>query len=89
TGDDLAEDATTHPPDDRIRCASAASTRATSAATREGWLGSIEGLRISLTAAKDKLAQIDQRSSRATAPTCLSGKNPYTERVFLSGRVWS
>jgi integrase len=33
-----------------------------SEAEREGWLGEVEGLRISLTGAKDKLAQIDRRS---------------------------
>ncbi len=31
-------------------------------AEREGWLGEIEGLRISLAGAEDKLAQIDRRS---------------------------
>ena len=29
----------------------------------EGWLGEVEGLRISLAGAEDKLAQIDRRSS--------------------------
>jgi hypothetical protein len=33
-----------------------------SEAEREGWLGEIEGLKISLTGADDKLAQIDRRS---------------------------
>jgi hypothetical protein len=33
-------------------------------AEREGWLGEVEGLRISLGGANDKLAQIDRRSSR-------------------------
>ncbi|WP_406323660.1 hypothetical protein [Streptomyces sp. NBC_01637] len=33
-------------------------------AEREGWLGEIEGLRISLAGAEDKLAQIDQRGSQ-------------------------
>ncbi|MFI5774712.1 hypothetical protein ACIA74_40905 [Streptomyces sp. NPDC051658] len=37
-------------------------------AEREGWLGEIEGLRISLAGAEDKLARIDQRSSRAIDP---------------------
>ena len=32
-------------------------------AEREGWLGEVEGLRISLTGANDKLAQIDRRST--------------------------
>ena len=31
-------------------------------AEREGWLGEIEGLQISLAGANDKLAQIDRRS---------------------------
>jgi hypothetical protein len=35
-----------------------------SEAEREGWLGEIEGLQISLTGASDKLAQIDRRASR-------------------------
>lgn len=34
-----------------------------SEAEREGWLGEVEGLKISLTGAKDKLAQIDRRTS--------------------------
>jgi hypothetical protein len=32
-------------------------------AEREGWLGEVEGLRISLTGANDKLAQIDKRTN--------------------------
>jgi hypothetical protein len=32
-------------------------------AKREGWLGEIEGLQISLAGAEDKLAQIDRRTS--------------------------
>ena len=36
-------------------------------AEREGWLGEVEGLKISLAGANDKLAQIDRRS---TAPHC-------------------
>jgi hypothetical protein len=31
-------------------------------AEREGWLGEVEGLQVSLAAAEDKLAQIDKRS---------------------------
>ena len=31
-------------------------------AEREGWLGEIEGLQVSLAGANDKLAQIDRRS---------------------------
>ena len=38
-------------------------------AEREGWLGEIEGLKISLAGANDKLAQIDRRSQ---APTTVS-----------------
>jgi hypothetical protein len=35
-------------------------------AEREGWLGEIEGLKISLAGANDKLAQIDRRSQART-----------------------
>ena len=35
-------------------------------AEREGWLGEIEGLKISLAGAQDKLAQIDRRPQPAT-----------------------
>ncbi|WP_445183330.1 hypothetical protein ACTXG6_33095 [Pseudonocardia sp. Cha107L01] len=31
-------------------------------AEREGWLGEVEGLKVSLAGAEDKLAQIDRRS---------------------------
>ena len=31
-------------------------------AEREGWLGEVEGLKVSLAGAHDKLAQIDRRS---------------------------
>jgi hypothetical protein len=34
-------------------------------AGREGWLGEAEGLRVSLAAARDKLAQLDERTRRA------------------------
>jgi hypothetical protein len=34
-------------------------------AEREGWLGEIEGLKISLAGANDKLAQIDRRPRNA------------------------
>jgi hypothetical protein len=34
-------------------------------AEREGWLGEVEGLQVSLAAAEDKLAQIDKRSRAA------------------------
>lgn len=39
-------------------------------AEREGWLGEVEGLRVSLAGAEDKLAQIDRRTTR-DAPTHL------------------
>lgn len=39
-------------------------------AEREGWLGEVEGLRVSLAAAEDKLAQIDRRAT-GTSPTRL------------------
>jgi hypothetical protein len=35
-------------------------------AEREGWHGEIEGLKISLAGAHDKLTQISRRTSRAT-----------------------
>ncbi|WNV84919.1 site-specific integrase [Umezawaea sp. Da 62-37] len=38
-------------------------------AEREGWLGEAEGLRVSLAAAQDKLAQLDDRSRRSTTVT--------------------
>ncbi|MGH3224854.1 MAG: recombinase [Streptosporangiaceae bacterium] len=37
-------------------------------AEREGWLGEIEGLKISLAGAGDKLAQIDRRLRAAAVP---------------------
>lgn len=38
-------------------------------AEREGWLGEVEGLRVSLAGARAKLAQIDQRTQQATPVT--------------------
>jgi hypothetical protein len=35
-------------------------------ADREGWLGEVEGLNISLAGANDKLAQLDRRSPTTT-----------------------
>ncbi|MFB6528677.1 hypothetical protein [Streptomyces sp. NPDC056399] len=35
-------------------------------AEREGWLGEVEGLRVSLAGAEDELAQIDRRGSGRT-----------------------
>jgi hypothetical protein len=43
-----------------------------SEAEREGWLGEIEGLKISLAGANGKLAQIDRRASRATPSISVS-----------------
>ncbi len=37
-------------------------------AEREGWLGEVEGLKVSLAGAEDKLAQIDRRSHRTADP---------------------
>ncbi|MFJ3091419.1 hypothetical protein [Streptomyces sp. NPDC086838] len=46
-------------------------------AEREGWNGEVEGLKVSLSGAEDKLAQIDGRSQKATInlgmPTTKSG----------------
>ncbi|MFJ9350937.1 hypothetical protein [Streptomyces sp. NPDC101237] len=46
-------------------------------AEREGWLGEVEGLKVSLAGAEDKLAQIDRQSQKATIslgmPTTRSG----------------
>jgi hypothetical protein len=36
-------------------------------AEREGWIGEVEGLKVSLAGAEDKLAQIDRRTTRANA----------------------
>lgn len=36
-------------------------------AQREGWIGEVEGLLVSLAGAEDKLAQIDRRNRRATS----------------------
>lgn len=38
-------------------------------AKREGWLGEVEGLQVSLTGAKDKIAQIDSTLQRQSAAT--------------------
>jgi hypothetical protein len=40
-------------------------------AEREGWTGEAEGLRVSLAAAKDKLAQIDNAVQRRSAAVAL------------------
>ncbi|MEV2198246.1 hypothetical protein AB0I02_45810 [Streptomyces phaeochromogenes] len=41
-------------------------------AEREGWLGEVEGLQVSLAGAKTKLAQIDQRTTVTLGMTDLS-----------------
>jgi hypothetical protein len=40
-------------------------------ATREGWLGEVEGLQVSLAGAQDKLAQIDAALRRQATTTQL------------------
>ncbi|MEU2263909.1 hypothetical protein ABZ557_27375 [Streptomyces sp. NPDC019645] len=40
-------------------------------AEREGWLGEIEGLSTSLTAADEKIAQLDARQERRASPVFL------------------
>ncbi|KOU62461.1 MULTISPECIES: hypothetical protein [Streptomyces] len=44
---------------------------------REGWLGEVEGLKVSLAGAADKLGQIDRQSQKTTIslgmPTTRSG----------------
>lgn len=50
-------------------------------AEREGWLGEIEGLKVSLAGAHDKLGQIDRRSTKSTItdlglPTTLGSPKP-------------
>ncbi|MGW6922091.1 hypothetical protein ACWGA9_12555 [Streptomyces sp. NPDC054950] len=46
-------------------------------AEREGWLGEVEGLKVSLADAEDKLGRLDRRSQKATislrVPTTRSG----------------
>ncbi|WP_424534520.1 recombinase [Sphaerisporangium viridialbum] len=42
-------------------------------AEREGWLGEVEGLHVSLVGAEDKLAQVDRRSHATTVDLGLPG----------------
>ncbi|TMR98404.1 hypothetical protein EJK15_12650 [Nonomuraea basaltis] len=42
-------------------------------AEREGWLGEVEGLHVSLAGAEDKLAQVDRRSHATTDHLGLPG----------------
>jgi hypothetical protein len=53
-------------------------------AQREGWLGEIEGLEVSLAGAADKIAQIDQRSNTHRQPVVALG-NP-TARTQVTKR---
>ncbi len=57
-------------------------------AQREGWLGEIEGLEISLAGATDKITQIDQRSHKQRQPVVVLG-NPTvrTQVTSLPARV--
>jgi len=51
-------------------------------AEHEGWLGEVEGLRVSLAGAQDKLAQIDRRHS--TQPVALVPKTTRRQHVAAS-----
>lgn len=42
-----------------------------SEAEREGWLGEVEGLSVSLDAAKEKLSQLDAQQARRDSPVFL------------------
>ena len=63
------------------RIAAAAEARIIEA-KREGWLGEVEGLHVSYSGAKNKLAQIDSTLRRKTAATDL-GMPPFAS---ISGR---
>lgn len=52
-------------------------------AEREGWLGEIEGLKVSLAGAEDKLAQIDRRTGTA-GPVILGTTMPARSRKSAS-----
>ncbi|MCA2230464.1 hypothetical protein, partial [Nonomuraea aurantiaca] len=47
-------------------------------AEREGWLGEVEGLRVSLAGAEDKLVQLDARQERGSSPVFL-GVPPFNQ----------
>lgn len=55
-------------------------------AEREGWLGEVEGLQVSLAGAKAKLAQIDQRT---TVPLGMPDLSQVTGRTVTTGRTQS
>jgi hypothetical protein len=54
-------------------------------AEREGWLGEVEGLTISLTGANDKLAQIDRRQP-ATVDLGVPGTRPAQQDLQYQDR---
>lgn len=56
-------------------------------AEREGWLGEVEGLRVSLAGAEDKLAQIDRRAPRAVARPMPTVTAPGLSDVADPGRL--
>jgi hypothetical protein len=45
-------------------------------AEREGWPGEVEGLKVSLTGAEDKLAQIDRRTRTALGMPAFTQNTP-------------
>jgi hypothetical protein len=45
-------------------------------AEHEGWLGEVEGLKIRLTGAIDKLSKIDRRSHESPVDLCIRGPRP-------------
>jgi integrase len=55
-------------------------------AEREGWLGEVEGLRVSLAGANDKLAQIDARQERRSSPVLLEVPSSDQIGARASGR---
>ncbi|MEU2718351.1 hypothetical protein [Streptomyces sp. NPDC007205] len=52
-------------------------------AEREGWLGEVEGLQVSLAGAQDKLAQLDAEAARRSAAVNL-GMPTFTRPVGRS-----
>ena len=54
-------------------------------AEREGWLGEIEGLKVSLAGAEDKLAQIERRTGR-DSPVSLGATIPVSPQQEVSTR---
>jgi hypothetical protein len=60
-------------------------------AEREGWLGEIEGLQVSLAGAEEKLAQIGRRANRAVSVDLgiprIGSAPPMTERPDIPARA--